>query len=439
MLRALLAFTLCSVLCVGLSAQSPEAKRLALAEEAAGKAREALTSTYEMLEAELKAGAKALAGRVSAELQPIVATWRDAPAPQVVKLLAEGRKKIQALVKHENPCLAELAPWLAQRFGNLVQERGASLAKDEAGALAQTLLAPLREARAFHELWNADLSALVPAAENYRKAVAEVENSQEAVESAKDPARVFRRGAPAGFARIPAGNYGTLFSGGFAGQGVRKKDKSFVLDHDLFLALDEVTQADYLAWLLTLSAEDQLLHQPREENGKARWEAEQGTGVLALIPGTEKLPVTGITLASAATYANAKGARLPTEEEWCAAAAGKDRWAYPWGARYEKGRCNDRDGGAGDLAPVGSFANGRGPFGHNDLSGNAAEWTITLESGKVLEFGVVAQENAVVRGGSFKNSGTDVSTGWVWFKRAVGDRDLETGFRLLIDPAAKTR
>lgn len=439
MLRTVLCFAMCCIATASAWAQVPDAKRLATAEEALARAREVLTKSYEALEAELKAGGERVRGLLQVELRSLTDSWRNAPPPQVMKLLGEGRKKLLSLARHDDGNLSELAAWMAQRFNSLVQEKGAALAKDSAEDLCNLIMLPLMDGRAFHERWNAELAPLLPSAEAWRKANLDLESLREALEVAKDPARTFRRGAPAGFARIPAGTYVTIFNGGFAGQGVRKKDRPFVLDHDLFLGIDEVTQAEYLAWLLKLGEDERRLHQPREENGKPRWEAEAGTGVLALVPGTEKLPVTGVTLQSALAYANAQGARLPTEEEWCAAASGKEHFAYPWGARYEKGRCNDRDGGVGDLAPVGSFAGARGPFGHNDLAGNASEWTLTLESGKALESGAEPQENVVVRGGSFRNSGADVNTGWVWLKRAVGDHDPETGFRLLIDPAAKAR
>ncbi len=439
MLHASASLAMCCIVGALALAQAPDPKRVAAAEEALTRAREALATSYESLEAELKTGGERVKSLLLAELRPVADNWRNATAPQVIKLLGEGRKKLLSLARHDDRNLAELAAWMAQRFNGLVQEKGAALAKESTEDLCGMLLSPLLDSRAFHERWNAELAPLLPSAEVWRKATLDLEGLREAAEVAKDPSRTFRRGAPAGFARIPAGTYSTIFSGGFSGQGVRKKDRPFVLGHDLFLGVDEVTQAEYLAWILSLSEEERRLHQPRDDSGKPRWEAAEGTGVLALVPGSEKLPVTGITLASAIAFANANGARLPTEEEWCAAASGKERFAYPWGARYDKGRCNDRDGGLGALAPVGSFAGARGPFGHNDLAGNASEWTLTLESGKVLEPGAEPQENVVVRGGSFKNSGADVTTGWVWLKRAVGDRDTETGFRLLIDPAAKAR
>jgi serine/threonine protein kinase/formylglycine-generating enzyme required for sulfatase activity len=88
-------------------------------------------------------------------------------------------------------------------------------------------------------------------------------------------------------------------------------------------------------------------------------------------PSESKLPVTGLTWASADNYCRALGKRLPTEEEWEFAARGLDGRLYPWGNVFDPHRANL----SGKLAPVGSYPDGDSPFGVSDMSGNAMEWT----------------------------------------------------------------
>ena len=135
----------------------------------------------------------------------------------------------------------------------------------------------------------------------------------------------------------------------------------------------------------------------------------------------------GMTRGEAAAYCASRGGRLPTEDEWIAAAAGESARRYPWGDTgavcrrgawgLEAGPCS-RTGDGPDT--VGAHAAGDTPSGIHDMAGNVAEWVAPEVS---------APEPGVVRGGSWKTSlATELRT---WFKREIAprSRDSSVGVR----------
>jgi iron(II)-dependent oxidoreductase len=101
-------------------------------------------------------------------------------------------------------------------------------------------------------------------------------------------------------------------------------------------------------------------------------------GRLRVQPGFERHPVNEVTWRGARAYCAWRGARLPTEVEWEAAARGREGRTYPWGedppspARAVFGRRSN------ETEPVGGRPAGATPEGVHDLAGNVAEWTSTL-------------------------------------------------------------
>ena len=92
-------------------------------------------------------------------------------------------------------------------------------------------------------------------------------------------------------------------------------------------------------------------------------------------PGFERHPVREVTWEGARRYCAWRGARLPTEAEWEAAARGREGRLAPWG---DAPATPDRVSMSRRHEPVGSHPKGATPEGIHDLIGSLAEWTASL-------------------------------------------------------------
>ncbi len=101
-------------------------------------------------------------------------------------------------------------------------------------------------------------------------------------------------------------------------------------------------------------------------------------GLFTPEPGFADHPVSESTWQGAVAFCAWRGARLPTEAEWEAAARGKKGRTYPWGEAPPTPEHAVFGRGRGETDPVGNHPKGATPEGVFDLSGNEAEWTSSL-------------------------------------------------------------
>jgi formylglycine-generating enzyme required for sulfatase activity len=113
---------------------------------------------------------------------------------------------------------------------------------------------------------------------------------------------------------------------------------------------------------------------------------------------TKKLPELNLPLTEAI---NRWEIRLPTPEEWQAAASGglQDR-SYPWGSKWDMHLANTMEAGLGKTTAVGMYPQGSSPNGVLDMAGNVWEWCLSDQAGRITsEYNMIEQQ--ILCGGSY--------------------------------------
>ncbi|MCK5324309.1 MAG: SUMF1/EgtB/PvdO family nonheme iron enzyme, partial [Desulfobulbaceae bacterium] len=109
----------------------------------------------------------------------------------------------------------------------------------------------------------------------------------------------------------------------------------------------------------------------------ANWRQPAGPG--SSLKNKHDHPVVQVSRNDASAFTAWAGKRLPTEEEWEAAARGRDGRLFPWGNTWIAKLGNFETSFLGDTAPVNRNPGpSASPFGVYDLLGNIFEWTSTM-------------------------------------------------------------
>lgn len=91
-------------------------------------------------------------------------------------------------------------------------------------------------------------------------------------------------------------------------------------------------------------------------------------------PDKANCPVVYVTYKDSDAYCKAEGKRMPTEEEWEAAARGPNGNRFPWGNEWIDNKANTAEAGYRIAVDIGKFDD-VSAFGVHDMLGNVQEWT----------------------------------------------------------------
>ena len=154
-----------------------------------------------------------------------------------------------------------------------------------------------------------------------------------------------------------------------------------------YIDLNEVTNADYKVFA-DATQRGHPFHWPEGNIPK----------------GKEKHPVVYVSWFDADEYCSWAGKRLPTEQEWEKAARGEEGLIYPWGNEWTLDKSNNPYKHSTGTEPVGSYPEGRSPYGLYDVSGNVWEWVDSYylpHPGNPVTRAEYGMDKRVLKGGSW--------------------------------------
>jgi len=221
---------------------------------------------------------------------------------------------------------------------------------------------------------------------------------------------------------VPAGEF-TM--GSHEGEGESNEHPLHTVDLDAYyIDQYEVTENSYSRFLLQ-----------RKQTHPDYWSGGAGRNA--------QKPIVGINWDDAQAYCEWAGKRLPTEAEWEKAARGTDKRTYPWG----ESKPNSSTANFGEdpvlkfgriypepakvysekLHAVGSYEQGKSPYGAYDMAGNVGEWVADWlgldyygQSPKKNPKGPSDGTYKILRGGSWSDTPADLRSAYRLWSTPTG-------------------
>ena len=396
-------------------------EQLAAAEQAVTAARaekEAAWAALEVLVNDLKHDFEALTSDAGAPARrhALVLAMSDALPVARTRLTAEVAKGRAMLRGTRRQILQEAfaAPVNSvgaadKRFGDFVVRRVAEVlsAKEsfddiDENQLLAALESVLPQSASWYEFWNSSFHVGLPEADRWKNAQTAYEAAGVKLDRLSHPERYGSKGevAPPGMVIVPGGSYELGPNTGWERPARKVRLEAFAIDRH------EVTEGEYAVFVNSQTADKRGKLLPRG------W-ALDASGNASPAADHRDLPVCYANWELAAAYAAWAGKRLPTEDEWEAAAGGVDGRSYPWGNEFHLGLCNGAEGGTAPL-PVESFPHAPAASGALDMAGNVWAWTATLEDGTTFTTLPEGLVNVVIRGGGFDSRREELVTRYRW-------------------------
>ena len=144
----------------------------------------------------------------------------------------------------------------------------------------------------------------------------------------------------------------------------------------------QVSQGQYNSfaqWSQFNSSLEQLRHPdaPEDEKFISRFLRHKILGRL-------NAPATGVSYYQASSYCQAAGGRLPSSDEWEAAASGKERRLYPWGDKFKGQFWRYKNPILNVVNQCDAYPESATPEGALDLGNSVSEWTYKQETDQAI-------------------------------------------------------
>jgi formylglycine-generating enzyme required for sulfatase activity len=221
-----------------------------------------------------------------------------------------------------------------------------------------------------------------------------------------------------------------------------EKLQDFVKIGEVYVCRFEVSNNEYLRFVFN----QRKAKQPFEKLWPNHWEAKGDKGLRFYPEGQGLHPVGGISHARAAAYCAWRTAewqkqvpgvkvRLPTKDEWEAAARGGTQRAYPWGEEWNPDRVifkrGDEEGSATSRGDAAETLAGHTPETKIlHMAGNVAEWTSTPGTD---DEGLEDLSQRLLKGGSYRSFRKELLRIEASEQGGTQESELHWGFRVVVE------